>query len=390
MKFEAILQIFSGGFTGKTPSWEAVERKLRSVLPLMPVRAVIIGWSAERELYEKTASFLAGRGVSFFLWFPVFSETGQLADLGPLVDIDGGRQAGAEGREGGEDFSFCCAGNPENTEKILEIFESRFASIPFDGVFLDKIRYPSFANGAYPPGSVGRHFCFCPECLKAYERENLDIEKLKKALARQYDTPFGIREYLGAGKYVFEDETIAGFFEIKGKIITRSLEKICGHLREKNYGIGLDVFAPFLTPFVGQDLAALCGLCDFIKPMMYRVTGAPAGLPFETEALLKGTGCLGEAHRERFGRILGLDMGKNPFDLEFAARELSGFRTPVYAGLEINRKKNIADVYPDYIEETIGAYARAGMSGFALSWDLLDAPDENIERAAAVMEKLRK
>jgi hypothetical protein len=53
---------------------------------------------------------------------------------------------------------------------------------------------------------------------------------------------------------------------------------------------------------------------------------------------------------------------------------------PVYAGVEINRAQRIAEVTPPYIEETINAYSQADVKGFVLSWNLLNAPQENIEQ----------
>ncbi len=50
--------------------------------------------------------------------------------------------------------------------------------------------------------------------------------------------------------------------------------------------IGIDTFSPFISYFTGQDLEKLQEVADFIKPMMYRTTKAPAGLPFEFERFI--------------------------------------------------------------------------------------------------------
>ena len=158
-------------------------------------------------------------------------------------------------------------------------------------------------------------------------------------------------------------------------------EHICAYFRERDYGIGFDVFAPFLSLYVGQNLPALSGLCDFIKPMMYRATNAPAGLPFETEALLRECALEPSA--------LGLSSrSSSPFDLDFILRDLekllASSSCPVYAGFEINRKEGIAPVYPAYIEETMRAYTEIGCQGLVLSWDLMDAPEENILKVSEI------
>lgn len=395
---EIILQIFSGGFSGGAVSYEVVEKKLLSALPGLNVKKVIMGWAPEKALYEKTAELLAKRNIEFYLWFPVFSETGTIRPLQPLVDLWDRQLAGPKGGvaindgvindgaldggaiNGGEDFSFCCPNSPRNIEKILDIFESEFASIPFTGIFLDKIRYPSFAQ---EDGMSGVFSCFCPHCQGKYFKAKFNFENLKEALSRRVSAPLGITNYRGNGYYVFEDPVIAEFFSLKAAFIYRYLAQLCDYFRERGLKIGFDVFAPFLSPFVAQDLPKLSELCDFMKPMMYRLTNAPAGLPFETDALLWETGCVTPHERQRFYDLLGLNSREEHFDLAFAVKELTNLNTssacPIYAGMEINRKKDIAEVYPDYIEETARAYAGTGIRGLTLSWDLLEAPEENIE-----------
>ena len=386
MECEVILQIFSGGFSGNAVHYDEVEKKLLSVLPILPVRKVIMGWAPDKAIYARTAEFLAKKNIDFFLWFPVFSETGAFRQLDPLVDLYGAPLENVRSQTA-EDFSFCCPNNPQNIERILDIFESEFTSICFSGVFLDKIRYPSFAQGQQSVFS-----CFCPHCLKEYKTKKFEALHLKNVLSRPASSPLGITSYPGNGEYAFSENDVSRFFSLKAGFIFQSMRQICAFFRERGLKIGFDVFAPYLSPFVGQNLPVLSSLCDFIKPMMYRITHAPAGLPFEMEALLRQTGSVDSAKRQFFYDVLGFDPGKKDFDLDFAVKELSALSSssacPVYAGVEINRKKDLAEVYPDYIEETILAYARTGIQGFVLSWDLLSMPAENLIRTGEVMKKI--
>ncbi|MDR0472303.1 MAG: hypothetical protein LBH43_01335, partial [Treponema sp.] len=274
---ELTVQIFSGGFLEKAApydiSYAIIEEKLNKVLPQLPVTKLIMGWAQDKELYEKTAAYLAKRNIDFYLWFPVFSETGTVKNLNALVDFEDRHIKNCE-KHGEEDFSFCCPSGGQNIEKILDIFEEQFVSLPFKGIFLDRIRYPSFASGQrFGHGFKSVFSCFCPRCIKIYKKENLDVELLKTILLQpRYGSdgnpaPLGITGYRGNGEYAFNEPIISDFFKIKAKIIFQSVERICRYFRNKNYRIGLDVFAPFLSPFVGQNLKALSGLCDFIKPM---------------------------------------------------------------------------------------------------------------------------
>ena len=385
---EISVQIFSGGFLNEAICFEAVEKKLKPLLSSLHINKLIMGWSFSKELYEKTAEFLAKHNTEFYLWFPVFSETGSVRSLASLVDIDG-EKIQYDNNNKNEDFSFCCPNDPANIEKILDIYEKEFASIPFNGIFLDKIRYPSFGQGSKSgDGHRSVFSCFCNHCLEKYKQNNFPVDNFKEIVSCYASTLLGIKSYQGNGTYEFEDPVIAQFFMLKSAFIFQSLKSICDYFRKKNLRIGLDVFAPFLSSFTGQDLIALSGICDFIKPMMYRITQAPAGLPYEAEMLLRET-CFAEAdtfdneNRQSLDNILGIDAMAIPFDLYFTSCELKNLtahsKSPVYAGLEINRINNIAHTSPEYIKETIRSYLETGIKGLALSWDLMDVPEENLD-----------
>jgi hypothetical protein len=229
--------------------------------------------------------------------------------------------------------------------------------------------------------------------MDKYKDADFNTEELKKALSRPVSVPLGISGFHGCGNYSFNDPVISRFISLKGDFIYKSLNLLSSYFKERNYSIGYDVFAPFLSPFVGQNLQALSGLCDFLKPMMYRATHAPAGMPFETEVLLSETAGNDQEKRQRFYNILGINSPVNSpfFDLDFSADNLKNLvsvsKSPVYAGVEINRIKKIADVYPDYIEETMEAYIQTGCQGFVLSWDMMDAPEDNFAKAAEVLNR---
>lgn len=373
MNNQIMLQIHTGGYKGEAVSYKHVLNKLEAALRLIPASAVLMGWSLDPVTYEKTCRYLNDRGIELYLWLPVYSETGLLEKCAPIIGYTG-EQARSYHLSAGESFEFYCPNNPENADNALAVFAKYFDSIGFDGVFLDKIRYPSFANGL-----EGGLSCFCPRCLESYGRAGFDAEALERKIHDKagHDAPFGIISYQD-GAYTFKDDIWRDFFALKSRFVFDSVSRICAWFRQKDYKIGLDVFAPFMSAFVGQDIPKLSQLCDFIKPMMYRATSAPAGLPFELLALMREA----DVPAESVKRILGIDPHMLPFDLSFAARELDNLAKtcdcPVYAGLEVNRKPGIAEADPAYIKETLGAFSKTSVSGFVLSWDILDAPIENI------------
>ena len=378
MEKEVVLQIYSGGFTGRAATVETIQQKLEPILSRIRVSKVIMGMSVNTELYAKIRDYLIKNDVEFYLWLPVFAELDELKKGNPLIDYHG-KDKGDYQLDEREDFTFYCPNHPQNMLNVLQVFEENYSSIGFTGVFLDKIRYSSFANGLN-----GVLTCFCPFCQMKYKFahfEHKDMEQLIKMMP-QRNTPLGIVSYK-QGRYVFDDELWNQFFNLKSQFITEAIKSVSQYFTEKNYKVGLDVMSPFVSHFVGQDIPALSAFTDFIKPMMYRMTNAPAGLPFELEAILQET-TTNEAQRKAFYEVLGFKSERQPFDIDFAVKELNDLvqisKTPIYPGVEINRAQKVAEVYPAYIEETIKAYGEADIKGFVMSWNLLNAPQENIEQ----------
>ncbi|WP_097014429.1 hypothetical protein [Anaerocolumna aminovalerica] len=391
---EIILQIFTGGYSMAEATYEEIEQKLVPLLEKIPVKKVIIGWALQQELYKKLGELLHKYSVEYYLWIPVFSETGELKPVNRLLDFDK-REVKNYNLKSSEKFEFYCPNRKENQRSFIELYEEHFSMVDFDGVFLDKIRYGSFSNGL-----SGVFSCFCSECEKKYKQNGIDMEVLLAEMKKVSEgsegyniNPLKINSYSN-GKYTFENSVWEDFFEFKNQMIYEALYPICEFFHNKNMKVGMDTFAPFIAYFAGQDLEKLNKLADFIKPMMYRITNAPAGLPFETDKIIAET-CTGNdlEARKRLYEILGCKENRNgSFDIEFVKRELDymaelGVKT--YCGIEINRIDNIAPVDPEYVKENLMELENSKIEGFVLSWNLLSAPQENINMVLDCIERRR-
>lgn len=382
---ELILQIFTGGFKNNITDYEKIIEKINMLIDKININKIIIGWSMDLDMYIKLKEFLHEKNIEIFLWLPVFSEIGELKSAKTVVSWDNNQVKNYSLQEG-ENFEFYCPSSYENIEILKKVYEENFEEVGFDGVFLDKIRYPSFSNG------IGGIFsCFCEKCIEEYEAMGIDVEKIKREINNLVDInskgscTFNIESY-EMGKYKFTNPLWEEFFNAKNEIIFNSLEDIYKYFKNKNLKVGIDVFAPFLSYFVGQDMNKLQNTADFIKPMMYRITKAPAGLPFEFEKLVEAINFGNSTYttEERMLEILGVHQyNEEKFDLEFIKREIqymsNNLHECIYPGIEINRKDKIAETYPDYIKENVTGIDGENVKGFVLSWDLLSAPEDNIE-----------
>lgn len=338
------MQIFTGGFNAAHPNrglFDRVRSALDAVTAALPVTKVIMGWSLDAELYAQTREYLADKHIALFLWLPVFAEMSALnaesfgggaALPEPVYALDNtGRRAGANADmawQPDENFDFLCPAHADNRAFAVRVYDRYFAGVGFDGVFLDKIRYPHVSS------------CFCPRCAAAYRQA-------------------------GFTGHTLDGDNMRVYFDIRRRVVTEAVTEVAQQFKQRGLRIGLDVFAPFLSDYVGQDILALSGLCEFIKPMMYRATHAPAGLPYEAALL----------------RRAGFDVAGGSFDAAFCAQEITVLsqtvRCAVYPGVEVNHIPHVAETTPAYVTETVGAYARAGEGGVVLSWNLLEAPEEN-------------
>ena len=326
-----IVQVSLGGWHSPDYTAEQVIGRIDTVSRLIPVKKVIIGWSLDKEIYRRVGEYLHDRDISMLLWLPVFAETEEVCENSPAVDL-WGKVPNDYDQAAGDGFRFNCPSDPQNAANLLAVFDQEFGDCGFDGVFLDRIRTQSFVCGV--SGVLG---CGCPLCVERFAAEGVDIQEVKSEFETKGDAFFSVSGYSPAGGFCFQDSIAAAFFKAKGHVVSTSVAAIADSLRSRGLEVGLDLYAPFMAPFVGQDYSVLAGHADFIKPMLYRKTFAPAGMGFEYD-LMKKYSC-----------------GK-------------------YPGIEINYKEGVVPTSPEYISESLKAVMSHGFDGVVLSWNIMKAP----------------
>lgn len=56
----------------------------------------------------------------------------------------------------------------------------------------------------------------------------------------------------------------------------------------------------------------------------------------------------------------------------------------IYPGIEVNYDERLVRTDPAYIRESLAAAGELGLEGAVLSWNVLQAPEANLEAAASV------
>ena len=357
-----IVQVSLGSWNRPDYSADEIIARIDTVSSLIPVGKVIIGWSLDKEIYHQVGEYLHAKGIRMLLWLPVFAETEEVCENTPAVDLWGRIPAHYE-LAAGEGFRFNCPSNPQNAANVVALYDREFSDCGFDGVFLDRIRTQSFVSGI--SGVLG---CGCPLCAERFEAEGVSLEKVKEEWALKADAFLSVTGYSPAAGFTFENPLATDFFRAKGHVVSGSVAAIADSLRTRGLEVGMDLYAPFMAPFVGQDYEILSQHADFIKPMLYRKTFAPAGMGFEYDLL-----------REAVPGAAGYpDFVMDKAFLDSQLEAMAPYPCDKYPGIEINYYEGIVPTSPEYVTESLQAVMAYRFNGAVLSWNIMEAPDEHI------------
>ena len=363
-----ILQVFTGDWHHAENRPGEIIRKIGEISSRIPVDKVIIGWYTDASVYRKVGAFLHRAGMKMLLWLPVFSEVGKISEQDKALDLFGNPVSRPIGQEG-DDFVFGCPSSDRNIQAVLDIYEKHFSGCGFDGVFLDRIRSQSFASGV-----SGVLSCGCGRCRAAFLKRGVDTEAVRELYAEKKDAFFDMDDYPTNGMFRLKNALAQQFFEAKEEIIADAVTEICRYFKDRGMIVGMDLFAPVVSRFVGQNYPLITGHADFIKPMLYRRTEAPAGIGYEY-GLFKKTvpGALGR---------LDISMDRSFLDTQLEAAGQAACEC--CPGIEINYSENIVKTDAGYVTESLTEVRDYGFKEAVLCWNILQVPEEHIEAVAGL------
>ena len=357
-----VVQVSLGGWHHADYTADQVIARIDEVAAKIPVEKVIIGWTVDKDIYARVGEHLHEKGISMFLWLPVFAETEEMCENEPAVDLNGGIPANYD-LAAGEGFRFNCPSRPETAANVVAIYDRNFKDCGFDGVLLDRIRTQSFVSGV-----SGVLSCGCPVCVEKFAAEGVDLEAVRQAWAEKGDDFFSVTGYEPVGGFTCADPVAAAYFKAKGHVVSQAVAAIADSFRERGLAVGMDLYAPFMAQFVGQDYAILSQHADFIKPMLYRQTFAPAGMGFEYDLL-----------RKEVPDATGYpDFVMDTDFLDSQLQAMEPYACGKYPGIEINYREGVAPTSPEYVTESLEAVMRHGFDGAVLSWNIMEAPDSHV------------
>ncbi len=366
---------------------------------------------------EAVSTSCRSHGVKLYLWYPVLAdklETAYGAKAVPVMmvqsawDHSGYGVAGLwQGIDAGEEtFRFHCPNAVADWELFAGEFLALISTGLYDGVFLDRIRYPSPSNGMEMLFS-----CFCPACQLRYQELGIDSVELKhKAthalshMAREweaiehpaFDNSAPFSSWIG----FLADSGLAQMQTMKTRSIAKVAAWFAAEARRRNLQVGADLFSPSLAPLVGQDYLAFREFCDWIKPMAYFHARGPAGIQLEMGCLRKGVSALTDLDPEQTCKFLSLITGLpvaergigcadtlvDPRYLRFEVSKAfslgSSADCAVFPGLEMVHHPRFAPPVTETMLRTSLSYLPQDTRGMIPSWNLLYIPDEYLRIVA--------
>jgi hypothetical protein len=358
---------------------------------------LILGWDEKPELFKFLTSDKTRLSDQVFLWYPFLSDYPEFSQQHLVENINAVKSKGWDGYDGtgiNETFRQACPNNPDAVNTSLTHLKRLLSTYEFDGVFVDKIRFPSIANGLQDVFS-----CFCPYCIAEAEKIGLDLLEVRKVLKKEVKTgktgsaceiPPGAKwlQSLISGYPILQQ-----FVRFRANSINHVVEKITGLTSELNRQMSLDVFSPCLAPLVGQDYGELGCKAKWLKPMIYRFGNGPSSLRSEIPALVHELSDylkkdINEIYHQISSQMDGLEECTLQ-QLEIAA-PLSLIKaeailakkllpeTPLYLGLETVHIPGKMEVSAAHVQEVLEVGASANVDGYVLSWDLYHTPIENV------------
>jgi hypothetical protein len=372
-----------------------VSQRLTKACRRAPITHVIVGWDIPAHLQQACREQAAQLGTRFLRWQPLLTGDGVLKPLREwrVVGLDG--QPVPAWQEKPE-FTFLCPNNPGVQHAVQDRIGQLVQAGGYDGFFLDRVRLPS--PTVHPAQEFG---CFCEHCRQKASDQGLDLSVVRKSVNGMLQSEEGrlewMRTVLAGGRTpaaTGDASLLKRFLLFRAGSITRFVHMIAADMQRSGLEVGLDCFAPSLAGMVGQDMAALGKVAAWIKGMTYARTLAPAGLPFELQALasfLIAQGGLDEGQAlAEIGKALHMRLpadlaglrrdGINAQDLAGeVARGITWSGAPFLAGIELVDLPGATQLTREKVEEDVRAVARVGPAGLALSWDLLHIPLERLE-----------
>ncbi len=404
--FKFFTQVSTSHSSEESLNPRTLRERLEEVRPVIPLSGLIVGSYENRAVFNELTVNKHADDPETYLWYNLLSDyPGQDEAESVITDKGGSCKKwfgwGEDAKdEVTESFMFSCPNNPDARQKTLTGLSNLLDRYPFDGVFLDKFRFPSPASGLDLTFS-----CFCPHCRAKAAAAGVDLDDVKWELRNWEPADMGISDQ--------PDNWLEAVLEKKPalkRFLRFRIDSVTGLVREvrkitdfRGIKLGFDLFSPAFAEIVGYDYRDLAQYADWVKPMTYQYAFGPAGLRLETIDLIEGIEkefgiresrlfeCAAKTvpwfTAEKYAELKETAVPMEWIRSEMAAAVKLMQPVPTFFGLECVSFPGVIDVKPDQAAALITAAMDNAAGGTVLSWDLMHMPIENLRAMRSVYDK---
>jgi len=388
-----------------------LKKKLATAKETLDLDALMIWSDINKKDLDLVGKICIEFKIKTYLWYPILADIPgfKIEQEQAVETFDGLRGYGKNSYwdklgEGEEDFLFLCPNDEEHIRRIFDQYQNKIKESDFDGVFLDRIRFPSPSDGFETLFS-----CFCKYCLnKFYNNYGEDLKDYRnqvKTFFKKFKTiDINYLQTCQALSDIIIRDSLRKFYDFRRQNIYQILKMFTDKAKQMGKLVGVDLFAPSLAPLVSQDYQLLTKTCDWIKPMIYCHTSSPAGLPLELycfiRAILDINPALDEGQLIReISRIIGVDLPtqinellKNGVSENIIYSEMQKIKelnlresVDIYVGLEAVQITGLCNITERILKKYLKSVIETDFKGIILSWDLLKIPDENLQLVGDIL-----
>ena len=388
-----------------------LKKKLATAKETLNLDALMIWSDINKKDLDLVRKICIEFKIKTYLWYPILADIPafKIEQEQAVKTFDGLPGYGKNSYwdkllEGEEDFLFLCPNDEEHIRRIFDHYQNKIKESGFDGVFLDRIRFPSPSNGFETLFS-----CFCKSCLnKFYNNYGEDLKdyrnKIKTVFKKFKTIDINYLQTCQSFSDIIIRDSLKKFYNFRRQNIYQVLKMFADKAKQMGKLVGVDLFAPSLASLVSQDYQLLTKTCDWIKPMIYCHTSSPAGLPLELycfiRAILNINPILDESLLIReISRIIGVDLPtkidellKNGVSENIIYREIQKIKelnlresVDIYVGLEAVQIPGLCNISERVLKKYLKLVIETDIEGMILSWDLLKIPDENLQLVGDIL-----
>lgn len=388
-----------------------LKKKLATAKETLDLDALMIWSDINKKDLDLVGKICKDFKIKTYLWYPILADIPgfKIEQEQAVETFDGLRGYGKNSYwdklgEGEEDFLFLCPNDEEHIKRIFDQYQNKIKESGFDGVFLDRIRFPSPSDGFETLFS-----CFCKYCLnKFYNNYGEDLKDYRnqvKTFFKKFKTiDINYLQTCQSLSDIIIRDNLKKFYDFRKQNIYQVLKMFADKAKQMGKLVGVDLFAPSLAPLVSQDYQLLTKTCDWIKPMIYCHTSSPAGLPLELycfiRAILDINPVLDEGQLIReISRIIGVDLPtqinellKNGVSENIIYSEMQKIKelnlrknVDIYVGLEAVQIPGLCNITERILKKYLKSVIETDFKGIILSWDLLKIPDENLQLVGDIL-----